>query len=664
MKPRLVLPLFCLLLSAVSDRAHSGEERFIVVTETHNLDAALNNPDDGPGTISGTHVMRYKAPSAKELASLPVGGTLMIKRHDITGSSTVRAKKDYYDGATRQSRSCPGSYQANGAIDRGGSGLFVKRTAAGFEFGTFPYAEFWVSPWEACAGVAHGSCAFVFETMMTFRVSLADVEKLDQLRVSYQGHGDWNEGEARMCNGTVRATLSGDLVPEEGISVDGPSCACATRPLTLTASVKAGGGSFEKWDVQASGEAPSVVDNLGGTTAKLTLTGDGKKTGAARVTAVYRKQGKLIRSETRTVHFCRVEKPELQSNDYGSDKHDYRFQGGYPGRVEIPAEGKAWLDGQDASERLKWDTVPNPGGLLRPDPAQAKKVKLTATALPASNDDFGPRSIRSRIDDSGCACQSEAVEARLFFARDDHNNPTGDLPNWAYYWKQTPARPAGGDFRVVPAIPPMSRTLNANWGVNCIPGIFDDTVPGNAIGRYDFFADMIYLSETFATADACPARADGAKKVDFGIDCFAVVLRHEGQHQKDFNAWWGPRMTNYRCLNDTDGDLVPNDVEKRLGCNPLSRQSCPNLPRWLDSSVTDREASGYSAGWQWRTGCAKDKDWAAPGSQWNKQPETLQPCEADPKRGGLVPDGSRLRRSRASRAEPGRDGRNDGGQRR
>jgi hypothetical protein len=138
----------------------------------------------------------------------------------------------------------------------------------------------------------------------------------------------------------------------------------------------------------------------------------------------------------------------------------------------------------------------------------------------------------------------------------------------------------------------------------------------NFIGRYDFFADVIYIAENFAKADPCPPRAEGAEKIDFGIDCLAVALRHEGQHRFDFVTWWGRGLAGYNCADDWDGDLVPNEIEKRQGCDPWKRQSCPNLPTWLDPGMSDREADGYWAGWQWKPGDAKDEDWAVPGSQW------------------------------------------------
>jgi hypothetical protein len=600
---------------APSVRAQVVEPKFIVVTETHSLDAASSG-DDGPGTIDGTHVMRYVAPSPGTLSSMRVGEQFIVKLHDISGASNVRAMTAYYDGRTETSPKCPTTYVADLRVDKGGGpGLFIKRTAAGFELATYPYAEFWVNPFEACAGVAHGSCEFVFNTPMVFKVSVEDVEKLDRVRATYQGKGDWNEGEARMCHGTVTATLSGDLVPDEEIAVEGPTCACDGNPRTFTAKTKTGGGAFEKWDVKATGGEPHVVENSGGATAKLTLYGVGKLTGATAVTAVYRKHGKEFRSEPKTIHFCQVEKPELQAGSSGRNRKDFQYDATRQGTVEIAVEGKAWLDGEEASEKLLWEGAAHDSRPLVPNKVQAKRVKLEGKELPQTNDGFGPARIVSRFVETECTCGSEAVEARLFFARDATNNPGGVLPNWAFYWRLTAAgRDGSGSqipFKVVKLMP-------ATAGAGGNP---------NTVSRFDPYADVIYVGEHLLGAgttftgfsSGCCARRDGS--VSTGIDCFGEALRHELAHRTELYGWWGLGMARYPslcssspiCLVDKNLDWVPD--EENCGGRRQDAAACAALPTWC-GSVNDLEMHAYDEGWRWPRGSAKDEDWAAPGSQW------------------------------------------------
>jgi hypothetical protein len=148
----------------------------------------------------------------------------------------------------------------------------------------------------------------------------------------------------------------------------------------------------------------------------------------------------------------------------------------------------------------------------------------------------------------------------------------------------------------------------------------------NELARYDYCADQIYLTTKVAIAGGCKGRQGDAVSVDTGIDCFANTLRHESHHRKELTGWWGQYMSNYDGFNDADVDMVPDDLEKELGCQlALKRGTCPSLPRHLRDEVSDAELNAYHVGWTWKPGTADQEDWAYPGKQWPKEKGDTDP---------------------------------------
>ena len=402
------------------------------------------------------------------------------------------------------------------------------------------------------------------------------------------------------CKGTWKAGFqgSGEVEKKQEVEVVGPSCSCeATEELVYTATAKSAGGTFKAFEIVSSGGAAEVLENQGGKTPRLRLRGDGKSTGKTTVTAVYLDKTKTIKSAPLVVHFAAIgEVIEVNSSSRVA-AHEYVFSG--KGRtLEMPLRAKAWLDGANAGDRLTWEIEERGTALFEKEKAGDEGVRFVAKALPEKNDAMGPRNATARLEAEGCSCPKKHP-VKLFFARDERNNPGGETPNWEYYWSQTSA---GRDFSysMVGVIPP-------SWA--------HKDAPPNAAARYDAAVDTIFIRDVLLKI-GCAPRPDGVP--DKGIDCYAVTLRHETHHRQQFLAWWGEKLADHQIWDprDPDGDYVPNEVEEEWGCDWMAQKSCPGLPKHLLKwDITDIETTAYEAGWKWAQKAADKEDWGCPGRQ-------------------------------------------------
>ena len=250
-------------------------------------------------------------------------------------------------------------------------------------------------------------------------------------------------------------------------------------------------------------------------------------------------------------------------------------------------------------------------------PKGTARATIIIRGLPPSNGDFGSFTIRAKGNVAG----TDSVRVKLFYdpaARNHpgHGNPlyTG-TPNWFYYWSQTRAgKPV--NYRYKPVIKAC-------------------TGSGTVQGRYVHDKDTLYVSDAVFTGP-CTRRVAGAPdagKQARGIDCFAEVVRHENVHRREYQSWWGPHGVRlpeceyddipgslYRKFAglDSDRDLVPDDVERRLGargCDPHNGYSCQGRP---DPKLLDVEMNAYTEAWrQWRIGSSDKEDWSKCGKQWH-----------------------------------------------
>ncbi|MDT8366525.1 MAG: hypothetical protein RRA15_08525, partial [bacterium] len=247
-----------------------------------------------------------------------------------------------------------------------------------------------------------------------------------------------------------------------------------------------------------------------------------------------------------------------------------------------------------------WKMEELSGSKQKIDPATASNaVKISFEGLPGNTSQLG----KKRITASACG-KSDSVVVQLFFPPDALNHPgagSGTIPNWFFYWKQTKA---GKGYK--PAYTPVKIATDGS----------------KAIGQYDYAADKVFLTDRIMQKSCAPrVKALGGKESK-GIDCFAETARHETRHQKERWEWWG--ATNPQALSfferhklDFDGDLVPDEVEKKLdgkNCSKWDPTSCDGRPK---DSLFDIEMNAYWIGWEWPVGYADSEDWSWCGKQWD-----------------------------------------------
>jgi len=230
-----------------------------------------------------------------------------------------------------------------------------------------------------------------------------------------------------------------------------------------------------------------------------------------------------------------------------------------------------------------WSITPIVGSTLASKPTIPKgdSVWFRYTGLPDSNNQFGVKYLKASLVDYDVA---ESVMVKVFFPKYATNNPSDTLPNWYYYWRQTPA---GLDS-------------NIYSGPKCI---------ASWCGYYDFSDYFYHVCPAAAETDS--ARCDSTSVAH--IDLFAMTCRHERQHQTDYDTWWRP-IGGYgqnRHL-DADSDFVPSSIEPSLGLDSLNKFSNP----WGADSVSDFEYRGYNSECIWLRGSADQYDWSNPGRQF------------------------------------------------
>lgn len=182
-----------------------------------------------------------------------------------------------------------------------------------------------------------------------FKLSSRELEAGFERSFSIQGDGFPG------YTGSVQVRLRKG-VGEPDVIVEGSHCACgADGTAEVTARSTSGEVVFEKFEVKGA-PAGTVRRNEGGREAHLVLANAAKSGGPVEAVAVYRHRGNTRRARPHQAHFALVEKPETKDNGIwgGRGGTDFVFDGGERGHLEFEAEGRAWLDGKDASRSLRW----------------------------------------------------------------------------------------------------------------------------------------------------------------------------------------------------------------------------------------------------------------------------------------------------------------------
>jgi len=323
------------------------------------------------------------------------------------------------------------------------------------------------------------------------------------------------------------------------------------------------------------------------------------------------------------------------------EKKKLLFSTSNPGELIIEADAGDFVGlTPEQIEQIEWSAPDKAGSQISYEPStrKGKKIKITYTGLPKSNNDFGPTAITAKLDTETCDALTANKEVLLFFPRDSRNNHLPDAPNYYSYWLQTPAGHGavnGTDVRFM--------DLNAECGedprwLGYHPRDTRLSVPGDTdsqpllVGR-----DHVYICDFHKYDNIYPGHPSTNfymkgminESLEFeGIDTFAVMLLHELTHRAHLRDWWNPtggypkkgfydannnkQRDPSEAMIDEDEDFIPDLREPLLGYDKTKNRSF-NSP---DPDMYDEHHLTYSTAEKWTKGSADSKDWAKPGKQW------------------------------------------------
>ena len=315
---------------------------------------------------------------------------------------------------------------------------------------------------------------------------------------------------------------------------------------------------------------------------------------------------------------------------------------------ELVMELEAEVSPKAYEDKVQWE-LPNLEGserLTEPESSVGAKLKATYKGLPVSNNDFGKKRIKARIQVDACRVEDEK-EVSFFFPRDARNHPGNRnkpsdqmTPNWFYYWHQTSAKVA-----VEPKFDDQGRIAPVANNQGCQ-------------GRWSGYYENVYFDTTFHICDLKKKlgekfksdqswRRDGndlKRYTTTGIDTYATISRHEYCHVKNFRQWWYPyrytliSQTNPSATDidgngiedaeqnsrDSDLDYVPDTVEdmnsaagmdKHNACSLFPGGNCGGMGQ-LEKTNDEEIMCIVEEADNWTAGSADKEDWAVPGKQW------------------------------------------------
>lgn len=397
---------------------------------------------------------------------------------------------------------------------------------------------------------------------------------------------------------TITWTIEPGQFEPDNITIRGPKCVCFNLEEPQVFSFEAGAGNlsgtFKEFEIKSEGEKPRILTNKGGKTAFLEI----KPTRGTRKTtikAIYNLNG-VIFTEQKQISFCGIDKPK-----YDDDTSDISFNRGTPGIAKVNTQSKVFYNGNDKTEKLKWELAEMGDGTeLKMIEEKGAKGKFEYRHLPASNTSFGDKQVKLKFKEGDCDCERQEV-VRIFFNPLETNHPGPDnTPNWFYYWKQTGANPVSEEILKYQAhIPTLNKPTD------------------NVLGRYLRGKNLILVGDVY-NSTTCTQRARGIRgaKNAAGIDCFAELIRHENQHRVEYTQWWAHRTGAFdkALWVDFDSDYVPAVIEKKYtGCSDMAQYSCPiglGPGKRPFKDATDAEIFAYDVGWSWPLGNALEEDFS------------------------------------------------------
>ena len=312
----------------------------------------------------------------------------------------------------------------------------------------------------------------------------------------------------------------------------------------------------------------------------------------------------MVDREVREPNGTQLNLSVVSSND------KYVYNDSKPGVLEM--EFKATVTPSQYEQEVEW-SVPEIEGATRtfdPPSGKGSYLKVRYEGLPKDNNQFGIKTVHAIVNVGGCQAEDSAT-VKLFFPRDATNNPSGDLPNWFYYWKQTPAgRPKAKTCDFYTAAEPWTCARNPIFRRNTFRGMAMPTI---------HVCDLTKLGLDFETIfpelSLKPPYYKGLLSTKH-IDTFAVAVRHEFEHwMVNFN--YRGNQPDLRILgDDLDGDGLPDRVESQFGFDFRKTQThLPNHPVAKDVGG-DEEWLCYMSMLEIKIGSLDKYDWAMPGKQW------------------------------------------------
>lgn len=276
--------------------------------------------------------------------------------------------------------------------------------------------------------------------------------------------------------------------------------------------------------------------------------------------------------------------------------------------------------------KLQWhiDSMEGSDMVAVPASRQGPEVDVTFTGLPPSNNQFGKKEVKASLDIDGCKMFVK-LDIEVFYPTTITNNPSGTLPNWYYYWIQTPAaRPenvgvvlqyegrATGLCQLKPSIPMHYRPMH--YGGNGRISVCDLS---NIDGDFFFYEFPRLYRDLNAIEPIDVGVADGYRTVRF-IDLFAAGLLHEYQHKK-FDEQWRTGKTLAEVKDeDRDDDGIPDSQERLQFMRFIvgMKQSWYHDHPVLKTIGFDEEWLAYEIMNGYQDGTYDKYDWSKPGKQW------------------------------------------------
>ena len=223
-----------------------------------------------------------------------------------------------------------------------------------------------------------------------------------------------------------------------------------------------------------------------------------------------------------TIYKVTIEKPTGDPVSAGSADNEFTYAGAANPVATILVRAKIEPAGAvaDVAEKIRWSFASTPPSSVLSwdaawpgDPAKGKGITTNAklTGLPASNAEFGLRTVRMEVVENGAVVSTETTNIELFFERDTVVTPFA-VPNWFRFWLE--------------AIGGRADTAYGGGGANYgeAPGMLHWSY---GVAPPKTRVDIFDLARTQDAGDAC---STGGLKPTSGIDTFEDTVLHEGHH--------------------------------------------------------------------------------------------------------------------------------------